>query len=121
MLATKRSSSRAELLWRVKLVHTLVWAFFAGCVVAIPFYAWAGRLVAAWSLIAVVLVEVVVLAANSWRCPLTGVAARYTDNRRDNFDIFLPEWVARHNKRIFGALYILGLVLTIARQAGWLG
>jgi hypothetical protein len=52
----------------------------------------------------VVLAEVVVLAVNGWRCPLTGVAARYTDDRRENFDIDLPLWLARHNKRIFGAL-----------------
>jgi hypothetical protein len=29
------------------------------------------------------------------RCPLTGIAARYTDDRRDNFDIYLPPWLAR--------------------------
>jgi hypothetical protein len=34
--------------------------------------------------------ETVVLVLNGWRCPFTGVAARYTDDRRDNFDIFLP-------------------------------
>jgi hypothetical protein len=41
-------------------------------------------------LIAVVSVEVLILIANGWRCPLTAVAARYTDDKRDNFDIYLP-------------------------------
>jgi hypothetical protein len=46
---------------------------------------------------------------------LTGIAARYTDDRRANFDIYLPEWLARHNKTIFGALYLLGLAYLLAR------
>ncbi|MBB1092471.1 hypothetical protein HUU61_14375 [Rhodopseudomonas palustris] len=39
------------------------------------------------------------------RCPLTAVAARYTDERADNFDIYLPIWLARHNRLIFGTLF----------------
>jgi hypothetical protein len=48
------------------------------------------------------------------RCPLTGVAARYTDDRRDNFDIYLPLWLARYNKLIFGSLFAAGLLFTLA-------
>ena len=96
----------------IKLLHTLIWAFFAGCVVAIAPLAWAGRFGAAITLIAIVLVEVIVIGVNRGRCPLTDVAARYTPDRRDNFDIYLPEWLARHNQRIFGALYGAGVVLT---------
>jgi hypothetical protein len=29
--------------------------------------------------------------------------------RRDNFDIYLPLWLARRNKAIFGALFVLGV------------
>jgi hypothetical protein len=58
---------------------------------------------------------VVVLAFNQMRCPLTSVAARYTDDRLDNFDIFLPEWLARHNKVIFGTLYLAGVLFSIVR------
>ena len=42
------------------------------------------------------------LAVNHMRCPLTDLAARYTVNREDNYDIYLPPWLARHNKQIFG-------------------
>ena len=68
----------------------------------------------------IVFAEVAVLAVNGWRCPLTGVAARFTDDRADNFDIYLPVWLARHNKVIFGGLYILGMVVTFAWWRGWL-
>ena len=38
--------------------------------------------------------------------------ARYTEDRRDNFDIYLPEWLARHNRLICGARYACGVLAT---------
>jgi len=93
----------------IKLLHTVVWAFLAACVLLIPFAAHTGRFGLAALLIGLVLFEVLVLAVNQWRCPLTGIAARHTSDRRDNFDIFLPLWLARHNKLIFGGLFVAGL------------
>jgi hypothetical protein len=52
---------------------------------------------------------------NQWRCPLTSIAARYTDERRDNFDIYLPEWLAKHNKSIFGVLYVAVVVFALVQ------
>jgi hypothetical protein len=92
----------------VKLVHTVVWAIFVVCILAIPIAALAGRLRLALVLSVVVLVEVAILAANHMRCPLTDVAAHYTDDRSDAFDIFLPPWLARHNKEIFGTIFVAG-------------
>ena len=99
----------------VKVLHTIAWAFFAGCIIAIPVESWRGNDAAAAWLSAIVLVEVLVLVFNRWRCPLTAVAARYTNDRRDNFDIYLPQWLARHNKIIFGALYIAGLAFALVQ------
>ena len=99
----------------VKIVHTVVWVFFVACIGAIPVLAWTGQL--GWSAVfaGIVAVEVLVLAVNRWSCPLTPVAARYTDDRRANFDIFLPEWLAEHNKTVFGALYVAGVVYLVVR------
>ena len=104
----------------VKMVHTIVWAFFAGCILAIPFYAWRGEFSVAVALIAIVCVEVFIILVNRWRCPLTGVAARYTDDRQDNFDIYLPLWLARYNKQLFGSLFFAGILYTLARWQGWI-
>ena len=111
------TTSAAAALRKVKLAHTAVWSFFATSICAIPVLSWTGRTREALVCIVIVLVEVLVLAFNRWRCPLTGVAARYTDDRRDNFDIYLPEWLARHNKVIFGLLYVCGLLVTFAQWA----
>jgi hypothetical protein len=67
------------------------------------------------TLVALVLAECFVLIANRMRCPLTAIAERYTDDRRANFDIWLPEWLARHNKSIFGTMFLLGLIYTASR------
>lgn len=97
----------------IKTIHTLVWVVFAGSIVAIPVYAAAGSVKVAWGLIGFVFLEVAVLLANRMKCPLTAVAGRYTSERQENFDIYLPLWLARHNKEVFGGLYVAGIVYTI--------
>jgi hypothetical protein len=102
----------------IKVTHTLAWAFFAGCILAIPFFAWRSQVRMAVILIVVVMVEVAVLIVNRMRCPLTDAAARYTTDRRDNFDIYLPLWIARYNKHVFGTLFAMGVAYTLAKALG---
>ena len=99
----------------VRWLHTIVWAFFASIVLAIPVVAWQRRFELMLWLVGIVMVEIVVLSVNGMRCPLTAVAARYTDDRRANFDIYLPLLVARHNKVIFGSIFLGGLLLGLVR------
>jgi hypothetical protein len=115
MPETSHTDSANTPLVVIKLLHTIAWAIFAGCILAIPVASWRGEHgIAAW-LAAVVAGEVIVLMVNNMRCPLTAIAARYTSDRRDNFDIYLPEWLARHNKVIFGTLYFAGLVFALVQ------
>jgi hypothetical protein len=113
--AAKQETSATGRLRGIKIVHTVIWALFASCIATIPVLALAGHERAAVALILVVLVEVVILMANGGHCPLTAVAARYTRDRRANFDIYLPEWLARHNKAVFGSIYFAGVALTLWR------
>jgi len=102
----------------IKVIHTIAWAVFAGSILAIPVFAWLENWLIACILILLVLIECLVLVFNRMRCPLTDIAARYTDDRRDNFDIYLPLWLARHNKTIFGSLFFAGLAFTFILWAG---
>ena len=104
----------------IKLLHTIVWAFFAACIVGIPVLGFTRDYSQAMVLIGVVLIEVFILVVNGLRCPLTGMAARYTEDRGDNFDIYLPVWVARKNKLVFGLLFVGGTMFTFARWLGWI-
>jgi hypothetical protein len=104
------AAARTAVLKAIKVVHTIVWALFAGCILAIPIASLYGDNHAAFGLAAIVFVEVAVLALNKWRCPLTSLAARFTTDRGANFDIYLPEWLAKDNKVIFGTIYLIGVV-----------
>lgn len=98
----------AKLRW-IKLAHTAIWAMFAGAIVGIPIATAVGQLSWAWGLIGLVLMEVLILVLNHMRCPLTDLAACFTTDRADNFDIYLPLWLARNNKIVFGSLYGIGV------------
>jgi len=105
----------------IRTVHTIVWVFFVGCILDIFIYAHAEKIGIALILIGIIVGEGVILAVNRWRCPLTNISARYTDNRADNFDIYLPLWIAKHNKGLFGSLFIFGIGYTVyIGMRGWL-
>ncbi|GIK84647.1 MAG: hypothetical protein KJ018_02040 [Burkholderiales bacterium] len=108
----------ASRLRAIKLAHTVIWAFFATCILAMPVAAWHDRYDVAAVLAVVVLAEVAVLLANGMTCPLTPLAAKHTSDRAPNFDIYLPRWLAARNKAIFGTLYAAGLAFVLVR---WIG
>ena len=100
----------------IKLIHTIIWFIFAS---AIMYVCYAGafnkvnRLV--WYCIGAVVFEGVVLLMNKGKCPLTSIAGKYTDNRSANFDIFLPERLAKYNKILFTSIFLVGLCLVLWR------
>ncbi len=97
----------------VKVAHTAIWAFFVLCIVALPVVAAIGRFDWALLLTLVVLSECAVLAAYRGRCPLTLVAEKYSSDRSPSFDIYLPEWLARYNKIVFGTLFVLNEAIVL--------
>lgn len=96
----------------VKSMHTAVWVFF-NLVLAYLFYAVCINNVGPlfWIGVGLILVECFVLLINGWVCPLTPVARRYTDIQAANFDIYLPEWLAKHNKTIYTAMCVFLVIL----------
>lgn len=103
----------ASALVKIKLLHTLIWCFVASCVLALPVAGMLRRFRWAAGLAIIILVECLVLAFNRLRCPLTDLAAHYTEDRAANFDIYLPLWLARNNKTIFGTLLVAGGLLAL--------
>jgi hypothetical protein len=101
------------MLTAVKLLHTVIWAFLAASIFALPILAVVRRFRWAAILTVIVLLECIVLAVNRGRCPLTDLAARYTLDRAANFDIYLPNWLAQHNKILFGWLFLAGELLLV--------
>ncbi len=109
-----RISPKAALI-AVKVLHTVVWVFFVACIVAVPVAAGFHRFDLTAVFTGLVLLECLVLAVNRCRCPLTDVAVRYAPEDSPNFDIYLPRWMARYNKQIFGTLFVLGGLFALAK------
>jgi hypothetical protein len=105
--------NRVSTLVAIKLLHTIIWAFFVTCILAVPVAALERRFDWVAALTVLVLMECLILALNRRRCPLTDLAAKYTDDRADNFDIYLPRTLARHNQAIFGTLFVCGELVAL--------
>jgi hypothetical protein len=111
--AEENHSTGLYMLTAIKILHTAVWAVMASSILALPITAVMRHFRWSAALTLLILVECAVLAFNGGRCPLTNLAAHYTAERADNFDIYLPLWLARYNKTIFGALFIGGEVVFV--------
>ena len=99
-------------LFSVKLIHTLIWLFMVSVIVYVLYCGLADDIsVYTWIAIGLVIGEGLVLLLFGGRCPLTIIARNYSDSERDNFDIFLPNWLARYNKLLFSSLYVVGLIM----------
>ena len=101
------------MLTAIKLLHTVIWAFLAASILVLPVAGVLRRFRWAAILSVIVLLECGVLAANGGRCPLSDLAARYTVERSANFDIYLPNWLAQHNKVVFGVLFVAGELVVV--------
>jgi len=97
----------------IKLLHTVIWAFMVGCILALPVAAIKRHFRWASILTMIILMECAVVALNRGRCPLTDVAGRFTVERASNFDIYLPVWLANRNKTIFGTLFVFNELIVL--------
>ena len=106
-------SDRQKLL-AIKIVHTIIWVFF-NLVLVYLFYAVISDRIdyRFWIGIGCIVAECLVLLAFRWTCPLTYLARRYSDSPKDNFDIFLPNWLARHNKLIYSTIFAILVILYV--------
>ena len=111
----KAESKHALVVVALKLLHTAIWLFLVACILAIPVAGALHRFNLAAGLAVLILFECLVLVLNRWRCPLTDLATRYTPEVTPNFDIYLPNWLARHNKTIFGLIFIAGGLFALAQ------
>ena len=104
--------TNASKLFSVKLTHTAIWLFMVSVIVYVLYCGLADDVnVYTWIAAGLVIAEGLVLLVFGGRCPLTILARAYSDSNRDNFDIFLPNWLARYNKTVFTTVYVVGLIV----------
>lgn len=100
----------------IKLLHTVVWVFMN----VVIFYALYAVVVDRidrwlWIALAVIGLECLVLLIFKMACPLTLVARRYSNSQLPNFDIYLPLWLAKYNKLIYGTI-LVGILAGLLRR-----
>jgi hypothetical protein len=64
-----------------------------------------------WIGYGLIITEAIILVIFKLFCPLTILARRYSSSQKANFDIYLPEWLAKHNKAVYTS--IVGVITII--------
>ena len=100
----------------IKIIHTLIWVFF-NLVIFYMLYAAISDKLDKWLWIGygLIILEGITLMVFKFFCPLTILARKYSNSIKDNFDIYLPNWLARHNKLIYTGIMVIILLITIYR------
>ncbi len=112
----RESRNPKRKLLTIKVLHTIIWVFFVLIILYILYSGIFNRIdILTWVAIVLIVVEGIILLVNGWRCPLTNLGEKYTEQTDVGFDIFLPSWVAKNNKTIFTTIYLIGVIIVIYR------
>jgi len=100
----------------VKLLHTLVWIFF-NVVIFYFLYAVIVNKIDKWVWICLglIILEGLILMVFNKMCPITLIARKYSDSTDHNFDIYLPNWLAKYNKLIYTTIVLIGVCILVWR------
>ena len=113
MQTTANISNKRKLVI-IKVVHTIIWLFF-NFVIFYMLYAVIVNKLDTWLWIGygLFLLEGITLLMFKFFCPLTVMARKYSDSTKDNFDIYLPNWLAKYTKLIYTSILIIIIVITV--------
>ncbi|MGB5820752.1 MAG: hypothetical protein WBG90_14800 [Saonia sp.] len=97
-------------------MHTIIWLFYNVVIFYLLYAVIINKIdLWVWLCIGMVVVEGLVLLVFKWFCPLTVIARKYSDSTKDNFDIFLPNWLAKHNKLIYTCIFGIAIMILMYR------
>lgn len=100
----------------IKTIHTLIWVFFNVVIFYMLYAVIANKIdTLLWICYAIILTEGIVLLIFRLFCPLTIWARKYSSSTKENFDIYLPNWLAKHNKLIYTSIVAAISLITIIR------
>jgi hypothetical protein len=104
----------------IKIIHTVIWVFF-NLVIFYMLYAamptaasYANKLdLWLWIGYGFIFIEGLTLLTFKLHCPLNLLARKYSNSTKDNFDIYLPSWLAKYTKSIYTSIFIIIFIITI--------
>ncbi len=100
----------------VKSIHTLIWLGFNVVIFYLLYAVITDKIdMWVWICIGLIALEGLVLLVFKSICPVTLIARKYSDSTRDNFDIYLPNWLAKYNKLIYTTIVGIALIILLFR------
>lgn len=107
---------KTDQLFIIKVAHTIIWLFFNVVIFYLLYAVIINKIdFWVWLCVGLVVVEGLVLLMFKMFCPLTVLARKYSDSTKDNFDIFLPNWLAKYNKLIYTTIFLVAVGILIYR------
>jgi hypothetical protein len=96
----------------IKILHTAIWIFFNVVILYLLYAVIANKIDKwVWICIGLILLEGLTLLVFKSICPVTILARKYSDSQQPNFDIYLPNWLAKYNKEIYTAIVLIALII----------
>lgn len=104
----------------IKSIHTAIWIFFNFVIfymlyTAMPTAASYANKLDRWLCIGYgfIALEGLTLLTFKSHCPLNLLARKYSNSTQDNFDIYLPSWLAKYTKLIYTTIFAIVIIITI--------
>jgi hypothetical protein len=106
----------SEKLRLIKILHTAIWVFFNIVIFYILYAVIINKIdYLVWIGVGLVLLEGLVLLLFKNICPVTLAARKYSDSKKENFDIYLPNWLAKYNKQIYISIFGISVIILVYR------
>lgn len=100
----------------VKILHTVIWVFFNVVIFYLLYAVIQNKIdIWVWICLGLIALEVIILLIFRSVCPVTLLAEKYSDSDRANFDIYLPHWLAKYNKRIYSVIVLIAIIILLYR------
>jgi len=98
----------------IKIIHTLIWLFFNFVIFYMLYAAVVNKLdVWLWIGYGIIFLEGITLVIFKSFCPVTVLARNYSNSAKENFDIYLPNWLAKNNKLIYTLILTVVIIITV--------
>jgi hypothetical protein len=106
--------NKTSKLTTIKIIHTLIWIFFNVVIFYMLYLVLANKLnIWLWIGYGLFVLEGIVLFSFKFFCPLTIMARKFSDSTKANFDIYIPNWLAKYNKLIYTSILIAIIIIHI--------
>jgi len=98
----------------IKAIHTAIWVFYKVVIFYLLYAVTANKIDKwVWICVSLVFLEIIILMLFKRMCPVTLIARKYSDSSKDNFDIYLPEWLSKNNKLIYSIIFLIAVIILI--------